>query len=101
MNMEWPYISNKDKNGNELSKSISNSDVTSSFLLTPKDKIVSIRVYKHKFDKNDKRHFLDIRDDTNKIQNDNDDEDLRVLNDLNTNVPTNMIIYYSSNYTNR
>ena len=55
--------------------------------------LVSIRVYKHKFDKNDKRHFLNIRDDANKIQNDNDDLRKRVLSEE---AKSNIIISYSS-----
>ena len=63
-----PYVSNKDENETILSTNISNIDVTNSFLLTPKDKIVSMRVYKHKFNNNDRTHFLDIREDRSKIE---------------------------------
>ena len=41
--------------------------MTQSILLTPKDKIVCMRVYNYTFNSNDARHFLDIRDDTSKI----------------------------------
>ena len=65
-----PYINiDKDENDNTfVSTDAINQDVTNSFLLTPKDKIISMRVYKHKFDKNDKTHFLDIREDRSKIE---------------------------------
>ena len=49
-----------------------------------------MRVYKHKFDKNDQRHFLNIREDRSKIELD-DPEELVFADDANLNV----IIDYS------
>ena len=87
-----PYINiDKDENGNTfVGTDTINQDVTNSFLLTPKDKIISMRVYKHKFNKNDQRHFLNIREDRSKIELD-DPEELVFADDANLNV----IIDYS------
>ena len=77
-----PYINNT--NGS------TNLDVTNSILVTPNDKIVSIRVYDKKFDANDKRHFIDIRDDESKIKNDDGEEPVFSDDSI-----TNIIINYS------
>ena len=90
-----PYVSNKDENEVVLSEKIGNVAVTSSLLLTPKDKIISMRVYKHKFDKNDQRHFLNIREDRSKIEPDDTDDRKKVLNETEQNVVRNVIINYS------
>ena len=68
--------------------------IRDSLLLTPKDKIVSMRVYKHKFDANDPRHFIDIRDDESKIKKDYQNSIYSVL-DEEASVDKNIIINYS------
>ena len=77
-----------------------NTLIRDALLLTPKDRIVNMRVYKHRFDANDKRHFLDIRDDESKIKNDYQNTGYSVLEDdveINSEVDIvpNIIINYS------
>ena len=83
-----PYIASK----SEISDV--NTTVRDSLLLTPNDKIVSIRVYKHKFDTNDKRHFLNIRDDTNKIKK--DDSLIGPVLSEEIDAKSNIVVIYSS-----
>ena len=68
--------------------------VRDSILLTPKDRIVSMRVYEHKFDVNDKRHFLNIRGDESKIQLDNDSIKGPILSEDNNSIANTIIKYH-------
>ena len=61
---------------------VENPDVRDSILLNKTDKIVCMRVYKRKYDpKNDRRHFLDIRDDESEMKLDCQDGKPSVLSD--------------------